>query len=1508
VVLALVGSFAISVGTESTAQAALSCTETADPASHGGLQTLLDDVSNAGDPDPVACIPRGTYTVTRSLVVPIPMTVIGSDPIAPTIDCHAATFCFDGSVGPSNVTLSNLVLSGAKKADIQIGLGSGASAAVTGWTLTDITAKGAGQVGIAMNKAANITITGAIIDGNGSTAYDATTNPNGDFGLRASRVDALTITDSVISNNPSTPHPTTGFSGGAKFNTTTNLLVQNNDFTGNAGGGQLWLDISSRDFHVVGNTIEEVPTAGTGALPLDGLRVEVSCAGVNGSVVQDNVVTGGDTAAIDIYDSSGITVRNNTVTVPSGGKFGIRMIGNAHDDVPDNGCQQGGLFPDQNNVATGNAIDLTASATADNGVKNVAPGITSGDVWSDNTYRLRHCDPNPPTAGQWMWWDGASNRSVGYQGWQAYGQDVGGLSTCTSIYPQIDASGPFDPPFGPVGAVVTIHGSGFADMTWVKFNSRLATFTHTDTTITATVPAGTTTGTVCVKNPVNTSCSSANFVIALPATLTVTRSGAGTGTITSLAPSLGINCGATCQADFAQGSSVVLHAAPDGLSSFSGWSGGGCSGTANCTVAMSAARSVDAHFDEAPRALTVATTGNGEGTVRSDTGGIHCPGVCAANFDPHADVELTATSADGSLFSGWSGDCIGTGVCDITMDRAMNVTATFSLDQQTLSVTTHGDGTGVVTSDVDGIDCGDSCSAVFNHGTAVVLTAAPDADMVFEGWGGDCGGRGTCTLTMDDDHDVSATFEPALDLSVAIAGVGSGAVTTPPDDDIDCPGTCSAGFATNSAVTLHAVADAGSILTGWTSGDPGFDCPDASDCVVTMDQVRSVTAIFGLMWTLNVQRADAGGGAITADVGAIDCGATCTDSYADGTVVTLHAADGPNSTFLGWTGDTDGNCPGTANCTVTMDQARTITAIFEAIIDQLSVTKSGTGTGVVTSLAPNTGIDCGDACDFDFDQGTSVVLHAAADAGSNFIGWSGGGCAGTPDCTVSMDTAKTVSAQFDLARRLLAVTKAGNGNGSVTSDDAGNINCPGTCSAFYASGTGVTLTAHLGANATFTGWSGDCSGTGACSVTMDQARNVTATFALVQHVLSVTKAGTGTGTITSNVGGINCLGTCSANYDHGTGVVLTAGPGPNATFAGWSGGVCSGTATTCAVTMDAAKSVTATFALVQHLLSVAKAGTGTGTITSNVGGINCPGTCSATYDHGAAVILTATPSGGSTFAGWTGVCTGTGTCNVTMDAAKAVTGTFNPPITTTTLKDSDDGIAYNGWVGVVEGGANSYRMSNVLNNSATWKSPNTTSITWVTRTGPDQGKVSVTIDGRNKGTFDLYSAAPATLNKVFSGLQNKAHTVIIKVLHTKNNASSNYNVVLDGFKVGATTTQESDPAIQYDTWKSTNQGSATDGTYRSATGASATVTVTFTGTAIDWITTKGKPYGKASVKIDGVSKGTVDLYRSATAWRSLITFAGLASGPHTMVIGVLHQKNGAAKGTAVVVDGFIVHA
>ena len=78
-----------------------------------------------------------------------------------------------------------------------------------------------------------------------------------------------------------------------------------------------------------------------------------------------------------------------------------------------------------------------------------------------------------------------------------------------------------------------------------------------------------------------------------------------------------------------------------------------------------------------------------------------------------------------------------------------------------------------------------------------------------------------------------------------------------------------------------------------------------------------------------------------------------------------------------------------------------------------------------------------------------------------------------------------------------------------------------------------------------------------------------------------------------------------------------------------------------------------------YMLTVAKAGTGSGTVTSSPAGVSCGSTCSASYASGTSVTLTAAVASGSTFAGWSGACSGTGACTVSMTAARSITATFN---------------------------------------------------------------------------------------------------------------------------------------------------------------------------------------------------------------------------------------------------------
>jgi uncharacterized repeat protein (TIGR02543 family) len=161
--------------------------------------------------------------------------------------------------------------------------------------------------------------------------------------------------------------------------------------------------------------------------------------------------------------------------------------------------------------------------------------------------------------------------------------------------------------------------------------------------------------------------------------------------------------------------------------------------------------------------------------------------------------------------------------------------------------------------------------------------------------------------------------------------------------------------------------------------------------------------------------------------------------------------------------------------------------------------------------------------------------------------------------------------------------------------------------------------------------------------------------AATRHVLTVAKAGTGEGSVRSDIAGIVCGTDCSEAYVPGTVVKLKARAADGSVFTGWSG-ACAGTGATCTVTMDAAKSVTATFS-VGHVLKVTRQGAGT--VTSSPSGISCGADCSQRFAAGAVVNLSAVAKPGYKFSAWSGACSGTAsTCAVTMSAKKTVTATF----------------------------------------------------------------------------------------------------------------------------------------------------------------------------------------------------------------------------------------------------------
>jgi len=129
------------------------------------------------------------------------------------------------------------------------------------------------------------------------------------------------------------------------------------------------------------------------------------------------------------------------------------------------------------------------------------------------------------------------------------------------------------------------------------------------------------------------------------------------------------------------GATITLAPSADTLSDFIGWSGGGCAGTAPCTLSISMDTKVMAQFTSKQTILTVSLTGTGHGSVHSTPAGIACTSGssagCSAEFT--GDVILIPTASVDSLFAGWSEACTNlAGNCTVTMDRSKSVSAEFN--------------------------------------------------------------------------------------------------------------------------------------------------------------------------------------------------------------------------------------------------------------------------------------------------------------------------------------------------------------------------------------------------------------------------------------------------------------------------------------------------------------------------------------------------------------------------------------------------------------------------------------------------------------------------------------------------------------------------------------------------------------------------------------------------------------------------------------------------------------
>lgn len=428
--------------------------------------------------------------------------------------------------------------------------------------------------------------------------------------------------------------------------------------------------------------------------------------------------------------------------------------------------------------------------------------------------------------------------------------------------------------------------------------------------------------------------------------------------------------------NYVEGSAAILTATPAAGYIFTGWSGDASGTSTSTTVAMTGNKSVTANFQLQSYTLSTTALPSAGGTI---TG--------AGTYTYGTTATIKATPAAGYIFTGWSGDASGTSTSvTVTMNGNKSATANFQLQS---SATKYNLGTTASPSTGGSVTGAGS----YDAGIVVTLTATPAEGYTFTGWSGDASGTSaTTTVTMSGNKSVTANFQlQSYTLGTTASPTAGGTITG------------AGSYIYGTVATVKATPAAGYIFTGW-SGDASGTSASAT---VTMNGNKAVTANFQPQnttpkYTLSTIAAPSAGGSVTG-----------AGSYDEGTVVTLSATPATGYTFIGWSGDASGPSSST---TITMSGNKSVTANFQEQTSTVTYT-------LHTSAAPmEGGIVTGEGT---YSAGTNVTLIATPASGYIFTGWSGDVAGASASATVTMNSNKSVIANFQAqAVTTAAVTPA----------------------------------------------------------------------------------------------------------------------------------------------------------------------------------------------------------------------------------------------------------------------------------------------------------------------------------------------------------------------------------------------------------------------------------------------------------------------------------------------------
>jgi uncharacterized repeat protein (TIGR02543 family) len=274
----------------------------------------------------------------------------------------------------------------------------------------------------------------------------------------------------------------------------------------------------------------------------------------------------------------------------------------------------------------------------------------------------------------------------------------------------------------------------------------------------------------------------------------------------------------TGQGTVSPGNHTYLSGAPVDISAmnaagwtFSGWSGA-ASGSTNTTITMNGNMTITATFTQDVYSLTMLTVGQGTVSPGNQT------------YLSGTNVDIAAMNAKGWTFSGWSGDETCLTNTTITMTGNLTITATFTQDIYTLTMTTTGQGT---------VSPGNQ---TYLSGANVDIAAMNAKGWSFSGWSGDASGLANTTITMDGNLTITATFTQDV-YALTMLTVGEGSVI---------PGNQT--YLSGTSVDIKAINATHWEFAGWSGDASGL-----LNTTITMDGDITITATFTkIIYPINI--------------------------------------------------------------------------------------------------------------------------------------------------------------------------------------------------------------------------------------------------------------------------------------------------------------------------------------------------------------------------------------------------------------------------------------------------------------------------------------------------------------------------------------------------------------------------------------------------------------------------------------------------------------------------------